>query len=144
MLQAAQAQLRDGVDVVVGFVDTHGRKETEMLLQGLPIIPLKTIEYRVHTLVTDIDAILKRHPQLAIIDELAHTNAPGSRHPKRYQDVEELISAGINVYTTLNIQHIESLHDAIAQITGIEVRERLPDAVLEKADENRIDRPPPR
>ncbi len=144
MLNAGQDQLKEGVDLVVGVVDTHGRKETEALLKGLPVIPMKKIEYRGTTLEEmDIDAILKRHPQLVLVDELAHTNAPGSRHPKRYQDVEELLAAGINVYTTLNIQHLESLNDAIAQITGILVRERLPDDVLENADEIvLIDLPP--
>lgn len=144
MLQAGQAQLKEGVDLVVGIVDTHGRKETEGLLNGLPVIPMKQVDYRGTTLEEmDIDSILKKHPQLVLVDELAHTNAPDSRHPKRYQDVEELLAAGINVYTTLNIQHLESLNDAIAQITGIPVRERLPDDVLENADEIvLIDLPP--
>src|SRR5207302_11364722 len=116
--------------------ETHGRRETESLLDGLEAIPRREIEYKGHRLTEmDLDAILKRRPQLVLVDELAHTNAPGSRHPKRYLDVEELIAAGIDVYTTLNIQHVESLNDVVAQITRIRVRETLPDSVLDKADE---------
>ena len=136
MLEAAQARLREGVDVVVGVVETHGRKETYELLAGLPIISRKTIEYRNVTLQEmDIDAILARRPQLAIVDELAHTNAPGSRHPKRYQDVLELLDAGIDVYSTLNVQHLESRVDVVQQISGVAVREAVPDSVLDQADE---------
>ncbi len=136
MLSAAQARRKEGADVVVGVVETHGRKETEALLEGLEIIPRRAIDYRGHVLQEmDLDALLARRPQLALIDELAHTNAPGSRHPKRYMDVEELIAAGIDVYTTLNVQHIESLNDVIARITRIRVRETLPDSILDKADD---------
>ena len=118
MLQSARAKAKDGADVVVGVVETHGRKETEALLEGLEILPRKHIEYKGRSLdEMDLDALIARRPQIALVDELAHTNAPGSRHPKRYLDVEELLNRGINVYTTLNIQHIESLNDVVAQIT---------------------------
>ena len=136
MLSAAQQRMRDGGDVVVGVVETHGRKETQALLTGLEVIPRREVEYRGRTLEEmDLDALLQRRPQLALIDELAHTNAPGSRHPKRYQDVEELLAAGIDVYATLNIQHVESLNDVVARITRIRVRETVPDSVIEKADD---------
>src|SRR5271167_2975779 len=136
MLQSAQAKRRDGVDVVVGIVEPHGRRETEALLDGLETIPRQQVEYKGHLLAEmDLDAILKRRPQLVLVDELAHTNAPESRHPKRYMDVEELIAAGIDVYTTLNVQHVESLNDVVAQITRIRVRETVPDSVLDKADD---------
>ncbi|MGO9244667.1 MAG: DUF4118 domain-containing protein [Verrucomicrobiia bacterium] len=136
MLEAAQARAREGVDVVVGVVETHGRKETYELLTGLTIINRKKIDYRGVTLEEmDIDATLARHPQLALVDELAHTNAPGSRHPKRYQDVLELLDAGIDVYSTLNVQHLESRVDVVQQITGVTVREAVPDSVLDQADE---------
>ena len=136
MLSAAQARAREGIDVVVGVVETHGRKETEALLAGLEIIPRRHVEYRGRTLEEmDLDALLARRPQLALVDELAHTNAPGSRHPKRYMDVEELIAAGIDVYTTLNVQHVESLNDVVARITRIRVRETVPDSVIDRADD---------
>ncbi len=136
MLEAAQARAREGVDVVVGVVETHGRKETYALLAGLPIISRKKIEYRGVTLEEmDIDAILERRPALVLVDELAHTNAPGSRHPKRYQDVLELLDAGIDVYSTLNVQHLESRVDVVQQISGVAVREAVPDSVLDQADE---------
>src|SRR5215475_5395099 len=136
MLQAAQARRREGVDVVVGVVEPHGRRETEALLEGLEVIPRQQVEYKGHLLAEmDLDAILKRRPQLVLVDELAHSNAPGSRHPKRYLDVEELIAAGINVFTTLNIQHVESLNDIIARITRIRVRETVPDSILDQADD---------
>src|SRR5580692_9062374 len=135
MLQQAHARLKDGYDVVAGVVETHGRKETEALLQGLEVIPRRRIEYRGQTLQEmDLDAILTRRPQIVLVDELAHTNAEGSRHPKRYLDVEELLNNGINVYTTVNIQHIESLNDVVAQITHVRVRETVPDAVFDRAD----------
>src|SRR5690348_8374069 len=135
MLLSARAKLRDGVDVVVGVVETHGRKETEALLDGMTILPRKRIEYKSHALdEMDLDGLLARKPAIALVDELAHTNAPGSRHPKRYLDVEELLQNGINVYTTLNIQHVESLNDVVAQITRIRVRETVPDAILDRAD----------
>jgi len=144
MLQAAQAYLAEGVDVVVGVVETHGRAETEALLRGLEIIPRKQIYYRGRYFgEMDVDAVLKRKPKLALVDELAHTNIPGSRREKRYQDVEDLLAAGIDVYTTLNIQHIESLNDVVARISRIQVRETLPDRVLELASEiELIDLPP--
>ncbi len=136
MLQSAQAKRREGVDLVVGVVETHGRRETEALLNGLDVIPRQEVDYKGHRLAEmDIDAILKRRPELVLVDELAHTNAPGSRHPKRYLDVEELIAAGIDVYTTLNIQHVESLNDVVARITRIRVRETVPDSILDQADD---------
>src|SRR5262245_8559390 len=139
MLQAARERLRDGVDLVVGVVETHGRAETEALLAGLEVVPRETIEYRGHALTEmDLDAILERRPRLVLVDELAHTNAPGSRHPKRWLDVEELLDAGIAVYTTVNIQHLESLNDVVAQITGVRVRETIPDRVLDRADEVKL------
>jgi two-component system sensor histidine kinase KdpD len=136
MLSAAQARRREGGDVVIGVVETHGRKETEALLDGLETIPRRPVEYRGRTLSEmDLDALLARRPQLALVDELAHTNSPGSRHPKRYMDVEELIAAGIDVYTTLNVQHVESLNDVVARITRIRVRETVPDSIIDKADD---------
>src|SRR5690348_17873317 len=136
MLEAAQAKRRDGVDVVIGVVETHGRRETEALLQGLETVPRRRVDYKGHALdEMDLDALLARRPNLALVDELAHTNAPGSRHPKRYLDVEELLAAGVDVYTTLNIQHVESLNDVVAQITRIRVRETVPDSVVDSADE---------
>ncbi|MBI5033833.1 MAG: sensor histidine kinase KdpD [Chloroflexi bacterium] len=136
MLEAAQQQLKDGIQVVVGVVETHGRVETEALLRDLDVVPRLQIEYRGHTLQEmNLDAILQRHPQLVLVDELAHTNAPGVRHPKRYQDIVELLDAGINVYTTLNVQHLESRADTVRQITGITVRETVPDSIVDLADE---------
>lgn len=136
MLVAAHNRLRDGVDVVIGVVETHGRDETEALVAGLPIVPRRQVGYKGHVLdEMDLDAILARHPALVLVDELAHTNAVGCRHPKRYLDVEELLAAGIDVYSTLNIQHVESLNDVVAQITRIRVRETVPDSVIDAADE---------
>jgi two-component system, OmpR family, sensor histidine kinase KdpD len=136
MLTAARARLREGADVVVGVVETHGRKETEALLDGLEVMPRLSVEYKGRVLQEmDLDALLARRPQLTLVDELAHTNAPGSRHPKRYMDVDELISAGIDVYTTLNVQHIESLNDVVARITRIRVRETVPDSIIDKAND---------
>src|SRR5262245_11964345 len=135
MLQQARARKQDGYDIVVGVVETHGRNETQALLDGLETVPRKQLEYRGQWLEEmDLDAVIARHPQIALIDELAHTNAPGSRHPKRCLDVEELLNHGIDVYTTVNIQHIESLNDVIAQITHVRVRETVPDAVFDRAD----------
>src|SRR6266852_5999948 len=144
MLEAAREQREDGVDVVVGYVETHGRAETEALLQGLEVLPSRTVEYRGSTLrELDLDGALARRPTLVLIDELAHTNAAGSRHAKRWQDVGELLDAGINVYTTVNVQHVESLNDVVAKITGVVVRETVPDSILEEADELEvIDLPP--
>ncbi len=136
MLSVAHARQREGIDVVVGVVETHGRQETEALTKGLETIPRRQIAYRGHTLAEmDLDAILARRPALVLVDELAHTNAPGSRHPKRYMDVEELLAAGIDVYATINIQHVESLNDAVARITRIRVRETVPDSVIDRADD---------
>ena len=135
MLQQARARKKDGDDIVVGVVETHGRKETEALLDDLEVLPRQSIEYKGQSLEEmDLDAIIARQPQFVLVDELAHTNVPGSRHPKRYLDVEELLNRGINVYTTLNIQHIESLNDVVAQITGVRVRETVPDSILDRAD----------
>ncbi len=144
MLEEAQS-LRNGcVDVVAAVVETHGRPETESLLEGLEVIPRHHVEHGGVTLEElDLDAVLERHPTIALVDELAHTNAPGSRHDKRYQDVEELLEAGVDVYSTLNIQHIESLNDIVYQITGVKVRETLPDRIVEMADEIEVvDLPP--
>jgi two-component system sensor histidine kinase KdpD len=135
MLQQARARKNDGYDIVVGVVETHGRKETQALLDGFEIIPRRRLEYKGQWLEEmDLDAIIARRPQIVLVDELAHTNAPGSRHPKRYLDVEELLSRGIHVYTTVNIQHIESLNDVVAQITHVRVRETVPDTVFDRAD----------
>jgi two-component system sensor histidine kinase KdpD len=144
MLEAARQRQAQGVDVVVAYVETHGRQETAALLEGLELVPRRAIDYRGVTLTEmDLDAVLARKPQLALVDELAHTNAPGSRHPKRVQDVTELLDAGIDVYTTLNVQHLESLNDVVAQITGITVRETLPDGIIDAADEiELVDLPP--
>jgi len=139
MLHAAQQRKHDGTDVVVGVVETHGRTETAALLEGLEIVPRRRIDYRGQVLEEmDLDGILARRPAVVLVDELAHTNAPGSRHPKRVGDVEELLAAGLDVYTTVNIQHLESLNDVVAQITGVRVRETIPDAVLDRADEVKL------
>ncbi len=143
MLRAAQRAQREGRDVVVGYVETHARKETEALLAGLPMIPRRKVEYRGVTLEEmDLDALLARHPQLAVVDELPHTNAAGSRHAKRYQDVIELLDAGIDVYSTMNVQHAESRVDTVRQITGSTVQETVPDSVLDGAEMELIDLPP--
>src|SRR5260370_19238512 len=135
MLQAARQKQAEGCEVVIGIVETHGRKETEVLLEGMPIMPRTQIDYRGTKLEEmDLDAILTWHPGLAVVDELAHTNSPGSRHPKRYQDVLELLDAGINVFTTLNVQHVGSRSDTVRQITGAPVSETVPDSVLDLAD----------
>src|SRR5499433_3354475 len=126
MLEAAQERRAEGIDVVVGWVDTHGRAETAALLEGLDMLPRRPIAYRGTTLDEfDLDAALARHPTLILVDELAHTNAPGVRHAKRWQDVVELLDAGINVYTTMNVQHLETLNDVVAKITGVVVRETV-------------------
>jgi two-component system sensor histidine kinase KdpD len=136
MLLTAQAKRREGLDLVVGVVETHGRKETEALLAGLEVLPRREVSYKGRSLAEmDLDAILARHPRLVLVDELAHSNAPGSRHPKRYLDVEELLAGGVDVYTTLNIQHVESLNDVVARITRIRVRECVPDSVIDHADD---------
>src|SRR5882762_8985634 len=135
MLQQARARKQDGYDVAVGVVETHGRQETQALLDGLETVPRRRFEYRDQVIEEmDLDALIARRPKIALVDELAHTNAPGSRHPKRYLDVEELLSNGIDVYTAVNIQHIESLNDVVAQITHVRVRETVPDSVFDRAD----------
>lgn len=136
MLRIARQRRREGVDVVVGVVETHGRAETARMLAGLEVVPLRETLYKGRPLgEMDLDAILARRPALVLVDELAHTNAPGSRHPKRYLDVEEILAAGIDVFTTLNVQHVESLNDVVARITRIRVRETVPDSIIDRADE---------
>ncbi len=136
MLAAARALRDEGKDVVVGIVETHGRKETEALLQGLEVLPPALIDAHGTKLPEfDLDAAIARHPALILVDELAHTNVAGSRHPKRWQDVEELLAAGIDVFTTLNVQHLESLNDVVGGITGIQVWETVPDTFFDDADE---------
>jgi two-component system sensor histidine kinase KdpD len=136
MLEHARLRKKEGVDVAVGIVETHKRPETEILLEGLEIIPLKTVSYKgVELKEFDLEAALARRPALVLVDELAHSNAPGSRHAKRWEDVEELLDVGVNVYTTLNVQHCESVNDVVAQITKVIVRETVPDTFLERADE---------
>jgi two-component system sensor histidine kinase KdpD len=144
MLRAAQRAKADGVDVCVGLIETHGRAETEAQLAGLEHLPRARIEYRGRWLEElDVDGILKRRPGLVLVDEFAHSNVPGSNHPKRYQDVEDLLSAGLDVWTTLNVQHLDSLNDVVARVTGVAVRETIPDEVLDGADEiELIDLPP--
>lgn len=136
MLQEAHALVKNNVDVQIGFIETHGREETQALLQGLPIIPRRTSFYKGKELEEmDLQAILNLHPEVVIVDELAHSNIEGSKNEKRWQDVIEILDAGINVISALNIQHIESLNTSIQQIAGIEVQERVPDKVLQQADE---------
>lgn len=136
MLQAAHIEKKKGADVVIGYVETHRRKETDALVEGFELIPRRKYNYKAATLQEmDLDAIIVRHPQIVLVDELAHTNAPGSRHLKRYLDVQEILDSGINVYTTVNVQHLESRSEIVAQITGIIVRETLPDDVFETADD---------
>jgi two-component system, OmpR family, sensor histidine kinase KdpD len=136
MLQEGHRLKRQGVDVVIGFVETHGRAETAALIGDLEQVPRRRLEYRGVTLEEmDLDALLARRPTVALVDELAHTNAPGSRHGKRYQDIEELLRQGINVISTLNIQHLESLHDLVERATGVRVKERVPDYVVGMADQ---------
>lgn len=136
MLETAQAKRREGIDIVVGVVETHGRRETEAMVAGLEVVPRRQIDYKDRLLdEMDLDAILARRPKIVLVDELAHTNAPGSRHAKRYLDVEELLAAGIDVYSTLNIQHVESLNDVVAKITRVRVRETVPDSIVDRADD---------
>ncbi len=143
MLNEGAARLRAGTDVVVGVVETHGRAETEALVAPFEVIPRRTIDYRGQTLTEmDLDAILARHPALVLVDELAHSNVEGSRHPKRWQDIQELLDAGIDVFSTLNIQHVESLNDVVASFTRVRVRETVPDSVLEDAEVEVVDIPP--
>src|SRR4051812_11356723 len=143
MLSSAQRRRRDGGDVVVAVVETHGRRETAALMAGLELLPRRVVAYRGRDLEEmDLDGLLARRPQLALVDELAHDNAPGSRHPKRWQDVVELLAAGINVWSTMNVQHVESLNDVVAQITHVRVRETVPDSVLDAAEIELIDLTP--
>lgn len=136
MLRIAIADKTKGIDVVIGYVEPHSRKETMALIEGLELIPRKIIDYKGTKLEEmDLDHILERRSQIVLVDELAHTNAPGSRHLKRYQDVQEILDSGINVYTTVNVQHLESRSDTVSQITGITIRETLPDEIFETADE---------
>ena len=136
MLREGQRLKKQGVDVVIGFVETHGRSETQEQVVDLEVVPPRVIEYRgVKLREMDLDAILARRPTVCLVDELAHTNVPGSKHPKRYQDVEELLIAGIHVITTVNVQHFESLYDEIERATGVKVKERIPDHVLAEADQ---------
>src|SRR5271156_2742811 len=136
MLQQAHARKKDGYDVVIGVVETHGRRDTEALVTGLEVIARQRIEYKGQWLEEmDLDAIIARRPQLVLVDELAHSNVEGSRHPKRYLDVQELMNHGIDVYTTVNIQHLESLNDVVAQITHVRIRETVPDSMLDRADD---------
>ena len=145
MLQAAQTQLCQGVDLRVGVVETHGRAETEAMLAGLPQQSMRQLDYRGMPLAEmDLDGLLANPPKLVLVDELAHSNVPGSRHAKRWQDVQELLDAGIDVYTTVNVQHLESLNDQVRDITGVQVRETLPDWVLLEADEILLIDLPPR
>ncbi|WEX88252.1 sensor histidine kinase KdpD [Sinorhizobium garamanticum] len=139
MLVSGRARKAEGVDVVVGVVETHGRKETQALAEGFEVVPRKKVDYKGHLLdEMDIDAVLARRPELVLVDELAHTNVDGSRHAKRYLDVEEILARGIDVYTTLNVQHVESLNDVVAQITRIRVRETVPDSIIDRADDIEI------
>jgi two-component system, OmpR family, sensor histidine kinase KdpD len=143
MLEAARRHFGEGRDVLVGWIETHGRRETAGLLEGLPVLPPRVYDQREALADFDLDAALARRPGLLLLDELAHTNAPGCRHAKRWQDVQELLEAGIDVYTTLNVQHLESLNDVVTQITGVAVRETVPDSILERADEMElVDLPP--
>ena len=144
MLEAAHILVKDGSDVTVGIVETHGRVETQKLLEGISPIPKKTISYRGKEFTElDIDALLKRKPEFALVDELAHTNVPGSRHEKRWQDIVELLDHGINVYTTLNVQHVESRKEDVELATGITIRESVPDSVIERAEQiELVDIPP--
>src|SRR5262245_20287785 len=136
MLTAARALRSEGKDVVVGYVETHGRKETDALLQGLEILPRAVFDFQGRRATEfDLDAALRRRPALVLVDELAHTNVEGSRHPKRWVDVEELLESGIDVFTTLNVQHLESLNDVVGGITGVTVRETVPDTFFDNADE---------
>ena len=144
MLESAHQRRLQGVDVVIGYIETHDRADTEALVKGLEIIPCRQVEYHgIKLQELNTDEVIKRHPELVLVDEFAHTNAPGSRHPKRYLDVEDILEAGIDVYTTLNVQHLESMNDVVAQVTGVIVRETVPDKVLDDASEIEvIDLPP--
>jgi two-component system sensor histidine kinase KdpD len=144
MLNAARELRKQSIDVVVGLIETHGRQETEALLEGLEVLSRQRLDYKGKVLEElDLDGLLRRKPRVALVDELAHSNAPGSRHERRYQDVAELLDAGIDVFTTLNVQHVESLNDVVAEITGVRVRETVPDAFLDRMrDIVLVDLPP--
>lgn len=136
MLQEAHDLKREGIDAVIGLVETHHRKDTAALVKGLEVIPKRNISYKGITMgEIDVDAIINRKPDLVLVDELAHTNVPGSKNEKRYMDVEDILQEGINVLSAVNIQHIESVHDIVQHVTGVKVRERIPDRVLELANE---------
>src|SRR5664280_1380386 len=136
MLLEGRAELEAGRDVVIGLLETHGRAETAGLAEGLQVVPRRRLEYRETALEEmDLPAILRRAPELCLIDELAHTNAPGTEHAKRYEDIEDVLAAGIDVLSTVNVQHLESLNDHITELSGIRVRETIPDAILGRADE---------
>ena len=139
MLSDARVRKKEGIDVVVGYAETHGRAETEILLEGLEIVPLVVTDYKgVRLSEMDLDGVLARRPKIVLVDELAHTNAPTSRNAKRYQDVEELLNAGIDVYSTLNVQHLESQNDIVFRITGVRVSETIPDTFFQLADEIKL------
>ena len=139
MLEAAHAELKQGTDILVGYVEPHVRPDTQALVEGLPALPSKMIDYKgIQLREFDLDEALKRHPKIILVDELAHSNAAGSRHLKRYQDVEELLEAGINVWTCVNVQHLESLNDLVASITGISQKERVPDRIFDDADQVKL------
>ncbi|HEX7268823.1 MAG TPA: histidine kinase, partial [Streptosporangiaceae bacterium] len=136
MLAEAQAQAEAGRDVVIGLLETHGRAETAALAAGLEVVPRRRVSYRgVHLEEMDLPGILRRAPELCLIDELAHANAPGLEHPKRFEDIADVLAAGIDVFSTVNVQHLESLNDQVAELTGVRVRETFPDSVLSSADE---------
>src|SRR5580765_4964593 len=136
MLQEGHRLKAEGIDVIVGLIETHGRADTEKLIDGLEVLPRRKLEYRgIVVDEFDLDACLARKPQVALVDELAHTNVPGSRNAKRYEDVQELLGAGIHVIATLNIQHLESLYNTVESLIGVKVRERIPDSVLNEADQ---------
>ena len=139
MLSEAQQQLKSGVDVRVGYIESHGRADTERMIDDIPVIPRKKMEYRGASFEEmDLDAVLAVHSQLALVDEMAHTNVPGSVHRKRYQDIETILDHGIGVWTTVNIQHLESLNDLVFELTGVKIRETFPDYLLERAEEVRL------
>jgi two-component system, OmpR family, sensor histidine kinase KdpD len=139
MLSEAKQQKRLGVDVRVGYIESHGREDTEEMIGDLPVIPRQVIEYRGSSFEEmDLDAVLGAHPQLVLVDEMAHTNVPGSEHRKRYQDIEVILDQGINVWTTVNIQHLESLNDLVFELTGVKIRETFPDYLLERAEQIRL------
>ena len=144
MLRAAHERSAENIDIVIGIIETHGREETKELVNDLEVLPLKHLDYKGKVLYEfDIDTAIKRRPNIIVIDELAHSNVPGSRHPKRWQDINELLELGINVYTALNVQHLESINDDVRQISGIQVFETVPDTVFEEADEvELVDLPP--